>query len=224
MGYAQRCDEHKHPRFQHFTLQLRLLGMIWHQKILHTYFLLVNILKTLEGKMGPSQSVGKKVRMHEGSISSWSLCFLFCSAVKWASHYLVPRYSSSWSVGRYHYAVICSEDHTSKHWQLNGSHTSLWQRWWLYDHYSVPLARLLVNLHLHLVLGKRPRSDNLHLQMPSGWWGWNAVLGGAHNGPKSDCGAETTSHPLGCGWKAAALFYEFTYLQAADKVYTLIFF
>lgn len=34
--------------------------------------------------------------------------------------------------------------------------------------YSVPSPRLLVNLHLHLVVGKRPRSDNLHLQMPSG--------------------------------------------------------
>ena len=34
--------------------------------------------------------------------------------------------------------------------------------------YSVPSPRLLVNLRLHLILAKRPRSDNLHLQMPSG--------------------------------------------------------
>ena len=34
--------------------------------------------------------------------------------------------------------------------------------------YSVPSPRLLVSLHLHLISGKRPRSDDLRLRMPSG--------------------------------------------------------
>ena len=34
--------------------------------------------------------------------------------------------------------------------------------------YSVPSLRLLVNLRLHLILAKRPRSNHLRLQMPSG--------------------------------------------------------
>lgn len=156
--------------------------------------------------MGSSQSEhGEK---SEGTRRvDFELKSVFCSVLRWMSYYLVPRYSSNW---RCHYTVICSDNHISKHWRYVG---------------RASLRQMLMSLWIATVSPRRGRLlIYIYIQMPSGWWSWNAALGRAHNGPQSNYVAETASHSRGWRWKAAPLFYEFTSLQAADKVYALIFF
>lgn len=107
-----------------------------------------------------------------------SMYCVFCSGVKWISYYLVPRYYSNCTVRRCHYIVILSDNHLSKRWQLHRSYFSLANTEEFINMYSMTLSSLLVNLHL---------------QMHGGWWGWNASLVKAHNGPKSECVAETAN-------------------------------